>query len=250
MELKQILETITFVHTGPVRVKDLVELFQKIPDGPQPTKEEIEQAFQELKAEWAEANHGMILDEIADGYEFRTRSEAAPWLRVLTQVKPQKLSTSAIESLSIIAYRQPLTRTEVESIRGVDSGAMMKSLVEKRLIKAIGRKEEAGRSILYATTKEFLELFGLQDLNELPPLSEFEEMVKRQSEAGSLSNFNISDLMIESENIMDSELESADKDVLEDLEAQIKRLKETEKQNAAESTESVPSNPDLATGTS
>lgn len=121
---------------------------------------------------------GIVLDEIAGGFQFRTSPKYAPFVRMLVQQKPTKLSRAQLEVLSIIAYRQPVTRPEIDDVRGVDSGSALKLLLERNVIKIIGKKEEAGRPILYGTTTEFLELFGLKSLRDLPTLREFAELTQ------------------------------------------------------------------------
>lgn len=124
------------------------------------------------------AQRGIVLDEIAGGFQFRTSPRFAPFVRMLVQQKPTKLSRAQLEVLSIIAYRQPVTRPEIDDVRGVDSGSGLKLLLERNLIKIIGKKEEAGRPLLYGTTTEFLELFGLKSLRDLPTLREFAELTQ------------------------------------------------------------------------
>ncbi len=119
---------------------------------------------------------GIVLDEIAGGFQFRTSPRFGPFVRNLVQQKPTKLTRAQLEVLSIIAYRQPVTRPEMEDVRGVDSGSAIKVLLERNVIKIIGKKDEAGRPMLYGTTNEFLELFGLKSLRDLPTLREFAEL--------------------------------------------------------------------------
>jgi segregation and condensation protein B len=114
--------------------------------------------------------------EVAGGIQFRTKAEHGDLLRRFLQAKPSRLSRAALETLAIVAYRQPITRVEVEDVRGVDSGAVLRGLMERRLVRIIGRKEEPGRPILYGTTPTFLELFGIKSLKELPTLREFVEL--------------------------------------------------------------------------
>jgi len=123
--------------------------------------------------EYRERNAGLLIVEIANGYQMVTNSEYADWVRKFksTQVS-SKLSMPALETLAIIAYRQPIIRAEVEQIRGVNSDSAIKTLYEKRLIKIMGRKEAPGRPFLYGTTREFLQYFGLKDLTELPTLKD------------------------------------------------------------------------------
>lgn len=238
MELKKIIEGLLFLSGRPLTINDLFGIFMECSEGPQPSKAVLENTLQELQEEWEARESAILLNQVAQGYEFRSHPDYAPWLRLLNKTKPQRLSASAAETLAIVAYRQPLTRMEIENVRGVDAGGMLKSLLERRLVKIVGRKEEAGRPILYATSKEFLELFGLKDLNELPPLSEFEEMVKTQNaetqKAG--TDFVVSDLLSTTEELMG--LEEDEKDLLTELDTSLKNLKSVEK-SALLSTEPI-----------
>ena len=117
---------------------------------------------------------------MAGGYQLRTRPEYADYLRRLGHSRPFKFSRPALETLAIIAYRQPVTRSEIEYLRGVDSGSVLKTLLEKRLLRILGKKDVPGKPMIYGTTREFLELFGLPDLSALPTLREFSELVPEQ----------------------------------------------------------------------
>jgi segregation and condensation protein B len=119
---------------------------------------------------------GIVLTEVAGGWQFRTDPDSGEFVRRFLRVKPHRLTRAALETLAIIAYRQPVTRPEIEDVRGVDSGAVVKALLERRLIKILGKKDEIGRPILYGTTREFLEFFALKDLSALPTLREFHEL--------------------------------------------------------------------------
>jgi segregation and condensation protein B len=134
----------------------------------------VRRALGELSQEYAE--RGIALDEVAGGYQFRTAARYAPFVRNLTQQKPTKLTRAQLEVLAIIAYRQPVTRPEIDDVRGVDSGSAIKVLLERDVIKIIGKRDDAGRPMLYATTNGFLELFGLKNLRDLPTLKEFAEL--------------------------------------------------------------------------
>lgn len=195
-----------------------------------PTKEELESALNDLIDEWNDRNSAMYLMRVAQGYEFRTRSNFAPWISKLNGQKPQKLSTSALEVLAIIAYRQPLTRAEIDEIRGVDSGGVLKNLLERRMIRLVGRKEEPGRPMLYGTSKDFLEIFSLRDLGELPPLRDFEEMVRRQTEEARVAQSTsvvLDDLLSSTEEIL--ALEEGERELLDELDDGMKNLKSLEK---------------------
>jgi segregation and condensation protein B len=133
-------------------------------------KDKLEQLTEEYRG------RGIVLDEIAGGYQFRTSRRYAPFVRNLVQQKPQRLSRAQLEVLAIIAYRQPVTRPEIEDVRGVDSGSALKVLLERNVIKIIGKRDDVGRPMLYGTTNDFLELFGLKSLRDLPTLKEFAEL--------------------------------------------------------------------------
>ena len=122
---------------------------------------------------------GVMLEEVAGGYQLRTPKEHALYVRKLLAAKPPRLSRPLLETLAIIAYRQPVTRPEIEQLRGVDSGGVLETLLERRLVRIAGRKEAPGRPIMYATSPEFLEVFGLRDLESLPDLEEFKELEER-----------------------------------------------------------------------
>ncbi len=135
------------------------------------------QALVSLSHDYEQEGRGLQLAEVAGGYRIMTKAEFAPWLKRLEKVKaPSKLSRSALESLAIIAYKQPIVRAEVEQIRGVETSGVIRTLLERKLVRIVGRKEEPGRPIMYGTTKFFLEHFGLRDLSQLPPLREFREL--------------------------------------------------------------------------
>jgi segregation and condensation protein B len=129
-----------------------------------------------------EAAGGVTLVEVAGGWQLRTDPSTVEYVRRFLRVRPQRLTRAAVETLSIIAYRQPVTRPEIEEIRGVDSAAVVKALLDRRLIKILGKKEEVGRPILYGTTREFLEFFALKDLSALPTLHEFQELSEEHQE--------------------------------------------------------------------
>ena len=123
-----------------------------------------------------------MLHEVAGGWQLRTSPDNSDFARRFLRVKPQRLTRAALETLAIVAYRQPVTRPEIEEIRGVDCGAVVKALLERRLVKILGKKEEPGRPILYGTTREFLEFFALKDLASLPTLREFHELSEEHRE--------------------------------------------------------------------
>ena len=169
-EVKSIIESILFIAGEPLTIdalKDIVEL-----DSP-----EIEKLINELISEYSLKNSGLFIVEVAGGVQMVTNPASAPWIKkLLATAGPARLSQQSLETLAIIAYKQPIIKAEIEAIRGVNSDGVVKTLLERRLIKILGRKEVPGRPLMYCTTKEFLQSFGLKDLSELPTLKEFQEM--------------------------------------------------------------------------
>ena len=139
-------------------------------------------SLQELTGLYAQKESGLQLEEVAEGFQFRTRPESADYIQKLIHSRPYRFSRAALETLAIIAYRQPVTRAEVEYLRGVDSGGVFKTLLEKQLIRILGKKDVPGRPLIYGTTREFLEFFGLRDLSTLPTLKEFSELTPESLE--------------------------------------------------------------------
>ncbi|MCK6501728.1 MAG: SMC-Scp complex subunit ScpB, partial [Nitrospira sp.] len=169
--LKGILEALLFVTTEPIPTAKFVSLLGAV------TRQDVERTLAELSRDYEQEGRGLQLVEVAGGYRLVTKGEFAPWLKRLEKTKaPSKLSRSALESLAIIAYKQPIVRAEVEQIRGVETSGVIRTLLERKLVRIVGRKEEPGRPIMYGTTKFFLEHFGLRDLSQLPPLREFKEL--------------------------------------------------------------------------
>ena len=170
-ELKAILEAILFVSPEPVPVARLMSIVGTV------SKVEIVQALGILTHDLDQDGRGVQLVQVAGGYRLVTKQEYGPWLKRMDKAKAvQKLSRSALESLAIIAYKQPLVRSEIEEIRGVETSGVLRTLCERKLVRIVGRKDVPGRPIMYGTTKFFLEHFGLQDLSQLPPLREFKEL--------------------------------------------------------------------------
>jgi segregation and condensation protein B len=177
--LTAIIESLLFAAGEPVSLNRLAAVLDSVP------KEEIRNALTALGAEYSQGGRGLTVEEVAGGYQLRTRKEFAPHIRKLLAGKPPRLSRSLLEALAIIAYRQPITRPEIEEVRGVDCGGVLETLLERRLIRIAGRKEAPGRPMIYATTPEFLEVFGLRDLDSLPDLKEFQEIERARIEAES-----------------------------------------------------------------
>jgi segregation and condensation protein B len=168
--LREIVESLLFVADTPLsldRIDNILEEYDR---------DEIRRAIDAIASDCNFHRRGIELVQVAGGYQFRSRPEYADYIRRLKKVKPARFSPSALETLAIVAYRQPVTRGEVEYLRGVDSGGILKSLLDRKLIKIIGKKDIPGKPLIYGTTREFMETFNLKDLASLPTLREIEEL--------------------------------------------------------------------------
>ena len=168
--LKSILASLLFAAGEPVSLARLAAVFDGVP------RAEVHKAIAEMAAQYRAENRGIVIDEVAGGYQMRTPKDHAGYVRKLLAARPPRLSRPLMETVAIIAYRQPITRPEIEQLRGVDTGGVLETLLERRMVRIAGRKDAPGRPMLYETTGEFLELFGLKDLESLPDLSEFREI--------------------------------------------------------------------------
>ena len=169
------IETLLFLAERPLGIEEIRQV-----TGVDAAR--IAKALDQLSGHFREGISGIVLHEVAGGWQLRTSPDNADFARRFLRVKPQRLTRAALETLAIVAYRQPVTRPEIEDIRGVDCGAVVKALLERRLVKILGKKEEPGRPILYGTTREFLEFFALKDLASLPTLREFHELSEEHRE--------------------------------------------------------------------
>jgi segregation and condensation protein B len=168
-DLKSILESLLFVADGPLTVQRLAEVIDAA------GKDEIRSILDELNDELQSNRRGIRLTEVAGGYQLRTAKANADWVKKLLGGRPARMGRATLETLAIVAYRQPITKAEIEAIRGVDVDGVMTTLLERNLVRAVARKDVPGRPFLYGTTPEFLELFNLKDLTQLPTLKETEE---------------------------------------------------------------------------
>jgi segregation and condensation protein B len=168
--IKSILESLIFVSEEPVTASRLKKALSGVPG------KDADRALAELVADYAAREGGIYLAEVAGGFQFRTRVENADYVRALLGQRPQKLSRPAMETLAVVAYRQPIIKPDVDKIRGSDSGGVLATLLAHRLIRILGRQNAPGKPFIYGTTKEFLEKFGLKDLSGLPSLREIEEV--------------------------------------------------------------------------
>ena len=168
--LRAIIESLVFASPDPVTLKMLVKILDGEPE------EHIEEALRDLCQLWQERAGGLQLVEVAGGYQIVTKPELHEWVRRLFhEHSKQRLSVQALETLAVVAYRQPVTGPEITEIRGVNTSGVLGTLVERRLIKVVGRKAVVGRPFLYATTREFLDRFGLKDLSDLPKVEDMAE---------------------------------------------------------------------------
>jgi len=168
--IKNIIESLLFVAEEPLTVDRLKRILA------QADTKEIRQALDDIAAEYDVRNGGFYLHQVAGGYQVRTRPEYSPWIKRLIQPKPLRLSKAALETLAIVAYKQPVIRSDIENIRGVDCGGVLRVLLERKFIRVLGRKEIPGRPLIYATTRRFLEVFDLKTLKDLPTPKEIEEL--------------------------------------------------------------------------
>jgi segregation and condensation protein B len=167
--LRGALEALVFASDIPIKLKDLAKLVSAAP-------KQVEDLLGELQTEYS--TRGLHLEEVGGGWVFRTSAEYAAYVRDLRKERPVRLSRAQVETLAIIAYRQPVTRPEIDDVRGVDSGPVLKLLLERDLVRILGKRDEVGRPIIYGTTPAFLEFFGLNSLKDLPTLKEFTELTE------------------------------------------------------------------------
>ena len=180
-EIRAVLEALIFASPHPITAKEIGQVLGGV------VREDWERALEELKADYARDERGLHLVEVAGGVQITTRPEYNDWVRELLDPKvPTRLSIQALETLAVIAYKQPVTLPEIIELRGVKSGGVLKTLLEKHLIRILGRKEVVGRPILYGTTRQFLLHFGLKDLEELPQIEQFAEVLGEEVDVAGL----------------------------------------------------------------
>ncbi len=162
-QIKKIVEGLIFSHPEPLGLSSITNVLREI------SPNDVMDVLRELEEEYQMRDGGFVLVKVAEGYQFRTVSDVSPWILQMKNLKPAKLSRATLETLAIIAYNQPVTRGEIEQIRGVESSSIVKNLVDRDLALILGRKDTPGKPLLYGTTRRFLEVFGLKDLASLPP---------------------------------------------------------------------------------
>jgi segregation and condensation protein B len=168
--LKNVIESLLFASDAPLTVDKIGSILETN------DAEAIRDALTSLGEEYESQKRGFFLCEVAGGYQLRTRPENREWVRRMRQTRPARLSRAALETLAIIAYKQPVLRSDVEHLRGVDSGGVLRSLLERGMIRILGRKDLPGRPMVYGTTKRFLEVFDMKDLKDLPTLKDLQEL--------------------------------------------------------------------------
>jgi segregation and condensation protein B len=174
--LKLIVEALLFASDKPLSAREIHGSLSDV------KLAEIKSALEDLKQEYDEMGRSFILKDIANGYQFRSHPEYGPYIFKMLQTSPSRLSRAALETLSIIAYKQPILRQEIERYRGVDVGGILRMLGEKDLVKIMGREDLPGRPLIYGTTKKFLEVFDLQSIDALPKLKEIEALGAEEHE--------------------------------------------------------------------
>jgi len=167
--VRAVVEALLFAAEKPLDIGQLEETTRF-------SRELVAAALEELQQRYAPGSGGIVLVDLQGRFHLRTDPQVGAYVRRMLQVRPMRLTRAALETLAIVAYRQPVTRPEMEDLRGVDCGAVTRALLERKLIRILGKKDEPGRPLLYGTTREFLELFSLRDLTQLPTLREFQEL--------------------------------------------------------------------------
>ncbi|HEX4923178.1 MAG TPA: SMC-Scp complex subunit ScpB, partial [Bdellovibrionales bacterium] len=173
VQVRSIIESVLLASDKPLGTAFLKEIFK----GTNIKTPQIREALEQLAIDYTGAERGLSLVEVGGGYQLRTKPENSVFLRRMMKGRPFKLSGPALEVLAIIAYKQPIVKAEVDEIRGVESGHLMRALMDRGLIRFDGKSELPGKPMLYATTRKFLEIFGLKDLRELPTLSEIDQLI-------------------------------------------------------------------------
>jgi len=169
-ENKTIIEALIFASDNPLSVDRVAEI---IPDV---KKDQINRLIRELMREYEERRGGLYIQEVAGGFQFRSRENLGSWINRMKGGKSLMLSPAAMETLAVVAYRQPVVKAEIDRVRGVDVSGSLRGLLEKKFVRIMGRKDVPGKPIIYGTTKKFLEVFNLKDLSELPTLRELKDL--------------------------------------------------------------------------
>jgi segregation and condensation protein B len=178
---REVIEALLFATDEPLTVRQVIDIFGILEEGEKPaaiTPDEVLGSIEELNRDYDRTGRSVRIVKVAGGYQFATKPEFAPWLgKMLREKSRRKLSLSALETLAVIAYKQPVTKPEIETIRGVNADYVLHTLLERSLVAIVGRAATPGRPLLYGTTKEFLKHFGVNDLSELPKPREIDELM-------------------------------------------------------------------------
>jgi len=175
-DIKATLEALLFVWHDPLTMEKLASVLEGVP------KSTLKTTMQVLQDEYEQVGRGLLITEVAGGFVMVTRPEHSAAIKRLSKAKTStKLSRSALEAMAIISYKQPITRSEIEKIRGVETSGVLRTLLDQKMIRIVGRQEIPGRPILYGTGKQFLQRFGLRDLRDLPPLKELKDLGASES---------------------------------------------------------------------
>jgi segregation and condensation protein B len=202
--LKYIIESLLFVAETPLTLDHLRGILEVEETAA------IRAAIEELRTEYDRRDGGFVLRQVAGGYQFRTQGRYNEWIKRLVKPNSPRMSRAALETLAIIAYNQPIIRSDVEHIRGVDSGGVLRMLMERKLIRVLGRKEIPGRPLIYATTRHFLEVFELKDLKDLPTPKEIEELGRSRLEDEPDVESLVDDRAVAAETVPDPNSENDD----------------------------------------
>lgn len=213
-ERQRVIEALLLAAGEPVTAQRLAGVL------PDTGAREVRAAIDALNEAYEASGRGFRIEAVAGGFQLRTLPELAPWLQKMRPQPPLRLSRAALETLAIIAYKQPVTRAELEHVRGVDVGAVLASLLERRLVRIAGHREVPGRPMLYATTRRFLEVFGLGSLSDLPSLREIEELLRDRAAAAGEGE-PASAVGAEAEAAATDAVEEADGDDAEDLDGDV-----------------------------
>jgi segregation and condensation protein B len=227
-ELKRIVEALIFVAEEPLSAAGIEVILAES----DVSRSAVRQAVEAVQEDYRARRGGIELREVAGGFQFRTRPVMREWIQRLNVPKPMRLSQAAMETLAIVAYQQPVVRADIEDIRGVDCGGVLKTILERHLIKIVGKRDEPGTPLLYGTTKEFLSLFNLENLTALPSLREYralEQASATMEVEGVDTGADIPDeaavpLSVEAQ----IHQQEVDQKVIDDLEDQIRSLRNLE----------------------
>jgi segregation and condensation protein B len=193
--LKLIIEAFLFASDKPITANEIHSWL------PYATISDVRQSLEELRTDYDTMGRSFSLKQVAKGYQFRTKAEYAPYVLQMLKTSPARLSRAAFETLAIIAYKQPILRQEIERLRGVDVGGILRTLLEKDLIRIMGRKNLPGKPLIYGTTKRFLEVFDLKNINSLPKLKEIKDLVSNEEQTEPNSEEECRDDSVDEEKI-------------------------------------------------